>query len=117
MKAEVIESEELIKSSVFNNKIEKSQRSKTIREKIVEVILGITNKNSDKGHSSSAIQNQSNNRSSQVDIQDSTTTSKLSSSSDSEIDSLETSVENLKSPVSSRRNSLTSVISTFLRKT
>ncbi len=58
---EVIESEELMKPSVLNNEEKSSQRSPTRRGKILGIILeitGITNKSSDKDHSSSTIQNQ-----------------------------------------------------------
>lgn len=48
LKAEVIESGELAKSSVFNNERNQSQRPQTIRGKIVGIILGITNRSSDR---------------------------------------------------------------------
>ncbi|WGJ62755.1 DUF350 domain-containing protein [Wolbachia endosymbiont of Frankliniella intonsa] len=75
LKTKVIESEELMKSSVLNNEEKSSQRSPTRREKILEIILeitGITNKSSDKDHSSSTIQNQKSLRSNQANRQNNT---------------------------------------------
>ncbi|WP_264375799.1 DUF350 domain-containing protein [Wolbachia endosymbiont (group B) of Sphaerophoria taeniata] len=57
LEKEVIESEELMKPSVLNNEEKSSQRSPTIRGEILRIILEITNKGSDKNHSS-VIQNQ-----------------------------------------------------------
>ncbi|WP_353288041.1 DUF350 domain-containing protein [Wolbachia endosymbiont (group B) of Gerris lacustris] len=67
LKTKVIESEELMKPSVLNNEKKSSQRSPTIKGKILGIISGITNKSSDKNHSSSTIQNQ---KSHQTDRQD-----------------------------------------------
>ncbi|WP_374699562.1 DUF350 domain-containing protein [Wolbachia endosymbiont (group A) of Limnophora tigrina] len=75
LKTKVIESEELMKSSVLNNEEKSSQRSPTRRGKILEIILeitGITNKSSDKDHSSSTIQNQKSLRSNQANRQNNT---------------------------------------------
>ncbi|CAQ54742.1 hypothetical protein C1A_216 [Wolbachia endosymbiont of Culex quinquefasciatus JHB] len=75
LEKEVIESEELMKPSVLNNEEKSSQRSPTIRGKILEIILeitGITNKSSDKDHSSSTIQNQKSLRSNQANRQNNT---------------------------------------------
>ncbi|WP_425384264.1 DUF350 domain-containing protein [Wolbachia endosymbiont (group B) of Eupithecia inturbata] len=73
LEKEVIESEELMKPSVLNNKEKSSQRSPTRRGKILGIILeitGITNKSSDKNHSSSTIQNQKSRKNNQTDRQD-----------------------------------------------
>ncbi|CCE77717.1 MULTISPECIES: DUF350 domain-containing protein [Wolbachia] len=67
LKTKVIESEELMKPSVLNNEKKSSQRSPTIKGEILGIISGITNKSSDKNHSSSTIQNQ---KSHQTDRQD-----------------------------------------------
>lgn len=75
LEKEVIESEELMKPSVLNNEEKSSQRSPTIRGKILEIILeitGITNKSSDKDHSSNTIQNQKSLRSNQANRQNNT---------------------------------------------
>ncbi|WP_353276787.1 DUF350 domain-containing protein [Wolbachia endosymbiont (group B) of Villa cingulata] len=58
LEKEVIESEGLMKPSVLNNEEKSSQRSPTKRGKILGIISRITNKSSDKNHSSSVIQNQ-----------------------------------------------------------
>lgn len=58
LEKEVMESEGLMKPSVLNNEEKSSQRSPTIKGKILGIISGITNKSSDKNHSSSVIQNQ-----------------------------------------------------------
>lgn len=58
LKTKVIESEELMKPSVLNNEEKSSQGSPTRRGKILGIISRITNKSSDKNHSSSVIQNQ-----------------------------------------------------------
>ena len=58
---------------VFKNEIEQSQGSPTRRGKILGIILeitGITNKSSDKNHSSSTIQNQKSRKNNQTDRQD-----------------------------------------------
>ncbi|WP_265042043.1 DUF350 domain-containing protein [Wolbachia endosymbiont (group B) of Melanostoma mellinum] len=73
LEKEVIESEELMKPSVLNNEEKSSQRSPTRRGKILGIILeitGITNKSSDKNHSSSTIQNQKSRKNNQTDRQD-----------------------------------------------
>ncbi|BET30382.1 MAG: DUF350 domain-containing protein [Wolbachia endosymbiont of Ephestia elutella] len=75
LEKEVIESEELMKPSVLNNEEKSSQRSPTRRGKILGIILeitGITNKSSDKDHSSSTIQNQKSLRSNQANRQNNT---------------------------------------------
>lgn len=75
LKTKVIESEELMKTSVLNNEEKSSQRSPTRRGKILGIILkitGITNKSSDKDHSSSTIQNQKSLRSNQANRQNNT---------------------------------------------
>ncbi|MFT4314463.1 MAG: DUF350 domain-containing protein [Wolbachia pipientis] len=73
LKTKVIESEELMKPSALNNEEKSSQRSPTIKEKILKIIseiTGITNKSSDKNHSSSTIQNQKSRKNNQTDRQD-----------------------------------------------
>ncbi|WP_019236683.1 hypothetical protein [Wolbachia pipientis] len=75
LEKEVIESEELMKPSVLNNEEKSSQRSPTRRGKILGIIseiTGITNKSSDKDHSSSTIQNQKSLRSNQANRQNNT---------------------------------------------
>ncbi|WP_353279666.1 hypothetical protein [Wolbachia endosymbiont (group B) of Xanthorhoe designata] len=58
-----------VRLPVFKNEIEKSQGSPTGRGKILEIISVITNKNSDKNHSNSTIQNQKGSRNNQTDRQ------------------------------------------------
>lgn len=72
LKTKVIESEELMKPSVLNNEEKSSQRSPTIKGKILGIISGITNKSSDKNHSSGTIQNQKSLRSNQANRQNNT---------------------------------------------
>ncbi|MDX5495809.1 MAG: DUF350 domain-containing protein [Wolbachia endosymbiont of Nomada marshamella] len=72
LETKVTESEELMKPSVLNNEEKSSQRSPTIKAKILGIILeitGITNKSSDKNYSSSTIQNQKGSRNNQTDRQ------------------------------------------------
>ncbi|WP_250295365.1 hypothetical protein [Wolbachia endosymbiont of Oedothorax gibbosus] len=76
--------------------------------KISDDLSKIINEND----SGSTIQNQNGRRNSQIDRQDNTNTPKLSSDSDSGVSSRKPSEENLESPVSSRRSSLTLVTST-----
>lgn len=75
LKTKVIESEELMKPSVLNNEEKSSQKSPTIKGETLKIILeitGITNKSSDKNHSSSTIQNQKSLRSNQANRQNNT---------------------------------------------
>ncbi|WP_143689792.1 DUF350 domain-containing protein [Wolbachia endosymbiont of Nilaparvata lugens] len=67
LKTKVIESEELMKPSVLNNEEKSSQKSPTIKGKILKIISEITKKSNNKDHSSSTIQNQ---KSHQTDRQD-----------------------------------------------
>lgn len=72
LKTKVIESEELMKPSVLNNEKKSSQRSPTIKGKILGIISGITKKSNNKDHSSSTIQNQKSLRSNQANRQNNT---------------------------------------------
>ncbi|WP_369800706.1 MULTISPECIES: hypothetical protein [unclassified Wolbachia] len=67
LKKEVMGSE--VRLPVFKNEIEQSQGSPTRRGKILGIISVITNKNSDKNHSNSTIQNQKGSRNNQTDRQ------------------------------------------------
>lgn len=71
LEIKVTESEELRKPLVLNNEEKSSQRSPTIRGKILKIIseiTGITNKSSDKNYSSSVIQNQKDRQSNAMEL-------------------------------------------------
>ena len=72
LKTKVIESEGLMKPSVLNNEEKSSQRSPTIKGKILKIISEITKKSNNKDHSSSTIQNQKSLRSNQANRQNNT---------------------------------------------
>ncbi|MBR9983123.1 MAG: DUF350 domain-containing protein [Wolbachia endosymbiont of Homalodisca vitripennis] len=71
LEIKVTEPEELRKPLVLNNEEKSSQRSPTIRGKILKIIseiTGITNKSSDKNYSSSVIQNQKDRQSNAMEL-------------------------------------------------
>ncbi|WP_253302111.1 hypothetical protein [Wolbachia endosymbiont of Psylliodes chrysocephala] len=118
LKDEVIKSEALAVSTVFGNGIEQSQRPQTKRGKIVKTILDITNRSSDKD---SKIEEQPiNSIKEEIPVSstgmtennvESPTEEVCASDSDSGIDSPRKSEESLESPISSRRSSMSSILS------
>ncbi|MDM8335462.1 hypothetical protein [Wolbachia pipientis] len=111
LKTEIIKSEELAVPSIINKKIKQPQKLQTIRVKILEIILWITNKSRDKNYSSSTIQNQSNHENGQIDRQDNVNTPKLSSYSNSVVSLPGLSYKSLESLVNSKSSSATSIAS------
>ncbi|WP_265034505.1 MULTISPECIES: hypothetical protein [unclassified Wolbachia] len=108
-----------VKLPVFNNKIEQSQRSPTRRGKILEIISGIIKRSSNKD---SKIEEQpinsikkeipvSSTGMTENNVESPTKEEVCASDSDSGVSSRKPSEESLESPISSRRSSMSSILS------
>ncbi|WP_353277871.1 hypothetical protein [Wolbachia endosymbiont (group A) of Agelastica alni] len=117
LKAEIMKSK--VEFPVFNNEIEQSQRSPTRRGKILEIISGIIKRSSNKD---SKIEEQpinsikkeipvSSTGMTENNVESPTKEEVCASDSDSGIDSPRKSEESLESPISSRRSSMSSILS------
>ncbi|MDG7057072.1 MAG: hypothetical protein LKM43_02900 [Wolbachia endosymbiont of Penenirmus auritus] len=111
LETEVMVSSQLFKLPVLNKKAEQPQRSQTIRGKILKIISEITNKGNDKNHPNNTVQNQGPKNleiNDEEELGKSTETPKLNDGPDSPVPSEKSP---LSSPVSSRRDSINTTLS------